>query len=96
LLNGAGWRRSLTRPTYNSATLSRRVYRHHFHLLNHIVLHVQDINIVLLNAHAGARRRDLFQRFQNHPVNGARFIFRQMPVKGFIEFTNVGAAVNQH
>lgn len=39
---------------------------------------------------------DLFQRFEDNTVDGAGFIFRQVPVKRFVDFANVGAAVDNH
>ena len=44
------------------------------HLLNHIVLDVENIDIILLDAHARAGNRDLFQRLQNNPVNRSRCV----------------------
>ncbi len=69
--------------------LAKGLHRLDLHLLNHIVLDVENIDIILLDAHARAGNRDLFQRLQNNPVNRSGLIFRQMPVKRFIDFAHV-------
>ena len=60
-----------------SATLSRSGFTGKtFYLLNHIVLNVENIDIVLANMHAGASDRDLFQSFKNDAINRAGIVFR--------------------
>lgn len=75
-------------------TLAQRLYRYNLYLLNHIFLYIENIDIVLLNAHARASNRNFLQSLQNHPVDGARVVFRQVPVKRFIDFPDVGGTVN--
>lgn len=53
-------------------TLAQRLYRYNLYLLNHIFLYIENIDIVLLNAHARASNRNFLQSLQNHPVDGAR------------------------
>lgn len=52
------------------------VLQENFYLLNHIVLYVENIDIVLAYTHAGACYRNLLQRFQNDAVNSTSIIFR--------------------
>lgn len=49
-------------------TLAQRFYRYNLYLLNHIFLYIENIDIVLLNAHARASNRNFLQRLQNHPL----------------------------
>ncbi len=46
------------------------VYRYNLYLLNHIFLYIENIDIVLLTAHARASNRNFLQRLQPPPLTG--------------------------
>lgn len=50
-------------------TLAQRFHRKNFYLLNHIVLYIENIDIVLANTHASSCDRNLFQCLKNDAIN---------------------------